>query len=169
MTFRQWTLVSAALFLLASCASVPRPSGRHGAVIDVSLRDGRTFSGELIAVRSGSLFILTPAGRDQTLALSDCTAVRVRNSSRVLPRSGHGLLIGFMVGIVLPHLASDPHIQNYSNGLIVAGAVTGLMVGGISGIPAPGKTLVIGPGPDACSVDSAADELCAVARFPSER
>jgi hypothetical protein len=167
MTVRQWALSFAALLLLASCASVPRSLGGHGAIIDAYLRDGRTLTGELLAVRSGSLFILDKAGRDQILALSDSTAVRVRNRSRVFLRAGNGFMIGFAAGVVGGYAFGGQYGGLASGVLGVIGAGAGIIVGGLSGIPAPGKTLTIGP--DAVSVDSAAEQLRAVARFPSER
>lgn len=168
MTIRQWALSSAALLLLASCASFPRSLGGHGAIIDVSLRDGRTLTGELIAVRSGSLFILDQAGKDQTLALSNSTAVRVRNRSRVFLRAGNGFMIGFAAGVVGGFVLAPREYKGQASGVLgVIGAGAGIIVGGLSGIPAPGKTLAIGR--DAVSVDSVAEQLRAVARFPSER
>lgn len=67
---------------------------RRGAEIVVSLKDGRTVSGELIAVKPGSLLILDPAGKDESIGLADIATFRVFKKHRPVRGTLYGTLVG---------------------------------------------------------------------------
>jgi hypothetical protein len=67
---------------------------RRGADISVALKDGRTVSGELIAVKPDSLLVVDTAGKDESVGLADITTVRIFKKHR----PGRGVLYGTLIG-----------------------------------------------------------------------
>lgn len=67
--------------------------GRHGAAVVITLKDGQSVSGELIAVKPDSLLLFV--GKDETVDLAGISSVRIVRRSRALL----GAVCGFVAGV----------------------------------------------------------------------
>jgi hypothetical protein len=112
---------------------------RRGANLIVTRLDGSQVSGELIAVKSDSLLLLS-YGRDESIDLADIKTVRIVKKSL----AGKGALYGFLAGaaggagVGLAMGRTDmleektPLVLGVLGGAI--GALSGLLVGSMAGV-----------------------------------
>ncbi len=144
---------------------------RRGADITVSLRSGRSVSGELIAVKPDSLLLLSPAGNDESVGLADIATIRVFKKRRPGQAALYGTLLGAVAGGLLGYAAAPKGMEE-NPGLIAAvlglgGAVLGGFIASASQSgPDPGREFIIAGRPEA-SVKGALAELNRLARFRS--
>ncbi len=177
MARRLVVVSSAAVLLLASCASMPIQAPGRGATIEVRLRDGRTMAGELIAIRAGTIVILDAKGRDGSAALAECRSVVLRTFTRGAPGAaigaGKGLLYagsaGFLLGALTPgHFGIPLETGLMVGGILGAiGAVYGALKGGYDGVPRS-RDVIDFPS-DGTGIESAVERLRKASRFPTER
>ncbi len=118
--------------LIVSLISLPwalSAKGKQGADLIVVLKDGSQVSGELIAVKQGSLVLLSHAGKDESVAVAEISAVTVAKSSK----AGKGALTGLLVGGIGGGVAGAaiPTDSGYKALAIIGGA---LIFGGIGAL-----------------------------------
>lgn len=87
------TAIGLALLIL-SLPALLSAQERRGADLVVTLKDGQTVTGELIAVKPDSLLLLSLAGKDEAVDIAGVREIRVVRKSR----AGKGALYGFLVG-----------------------------------------------------------------------
>lgn len=126
--------MTAKLFVCASlvgCLVLPvAAKDRRGATVVVTRTDGQVFEGEIIAVRSDSLLLLSEAGQDERVGLADIGTVRI------VRRSPTGLLTlaGFLLGSGVVGMTSEPLDEwGWAHAWLagIGGAIAGLASGAI--------------------------------------
>lgn len=142
--------VAAALALsLFMPAAVAYGKQKKGATVIITLRDGRTARGELIAVKPKSILILDPVGKDASFDLTEIAVVKVFRKSKAGKGALTGFLIGAGAGITAGILAAgtggdsdfDRKLGAFYFGTI--GGVLGLLGGLMAGVSAGGGELDI--------------------------
>jgi len=119
------TVVACLILVLPGALSARE---RHGANLAVSLKDGQTVTGELIAVKPDSLLLFSPSGKDESVDLAGIRAIRIVRRSK----AGLGAAGGFLAGAVV--LASAVYHQNEGDsGAQGAGAIVFGAIGGVAG------------------------------------
>jgi hypothetical protein len=102
---------------------------RRGATLEITLKDGHNVTGELIAVKTDSLLLLS--GKDESIDIAGIRSIRIIRKSRAGSGALYGFLAGAMAGVV-----ANANIGDYFRGsYIEAGAVFG-GVGGLVGLGA---------------------------------
>ena len=128
--------LSLVLFFLFSPAGA-RADERRGAELVVTRLDGSRVSGELIAVKPGSLLLLAPGGTDASVDLTAIRSVRIVRKSQAGPFAGVAGGAGFLTGALLGLRALDHEDEQLQSALLCGcmlgaiGAVSGLLVGGL--------------------------------------
>lgn len=126
---------------------------RRGADLDVSLKDGRTVSGELIAVRPDSLLLLARTGRDESVERVDITTIRVFKKQSAARGFLYGNLIGAAGGALIGY-ALFPQINDYPEVSAIQFGIAGAILGGCVGVVTKsgtgrGREIVIAGRPEA--------------------
>jgi hypothetical protein len=127
---------------------------RRGTDIRVALKDGRTVTGELIAVKPDSLLLLGPAGKDESIGVADIATIRILKKRRPGRGALYGTLIGGAAGGLVGYAALPKGMDEYP-GLIAMGigfctAVLGGFIGLVSQSGSDlGKEIVIAGRPEA--------------------
>jgi hypothetical protein len=118
---------------------------KKGATVIITLRDGRTASGELIAVKPKSILILDPVGKDASFDLTEIAVVKVFRKSKAGKGALTGFLIGAGVGITAGILSAGSGEDSDFQGRMAAmflggiGGVVGLVGGLLAGASASGE------------------------------
>jgi hypothetical protein len=145
---------------------------RRGADISVAMKDGRTVSGELIAVKPDSLLVVDTAGKDESVGLADISTVRIFKKHR----PGRGVLYGTLIGAAgagLAGYALVPKSMEYPVLTAMQFGFLGAVVGGFIGLVSQsgdenGTDVVIAGRPEA-EVDAALAKLSRFARLRPPR
>lgn len=86
------------------CQPLSAAKERRGSTVEVTLVDGKEVTGELLAVKSDSLWIFDhDAGRGENLDLQHVIQVKVLKKARVLQGLAMGLGAGIVLSIMIPH------------------------------------------------------------------
>jgi hypothetical protein len=117
---------------------------RRGGKLVVVQKDGQTVKGELIAVKSDSLLLLTPAGMDESVDIAGIREIKVVKKSRVLKGALYGFLVGAVVGSVIYSVATagldNEDRADYDPAFMwptlfgAAGGLVGLVPGALAGL-----------------------------------
>ena len=135
-------ILFAAILILPSDAMAKE---RRGADVIVTTEDGARLSGELIAVKTDSLLLYSPSGKDLQVAITDIRQVEIRK------RAGRGIGAGAVIGLAAGALwgalvGSEAVGRTISTGV---GGALGMGAGGIVGLAAGAatsrRTVMIGP------------------------
>lgn len=130
-------IIPFALLLL----SAPLPAReRRGADVLIRKIDGTEVRGELIAVKSQALLVLSKEGRDVTVGVGEINSVKVSTKSKAISGAGLGFGLGLITAIV--YGLSNPgtaepvgtNVLGYSIVFGPGGALAGAIVGGLGGI-----------------------------------
>ena len=114
--------------------------GRRGANLVITRLDGTRVSGELVAVKPGSLLLLTGNARDASVDLSDIKSVRIMRRSKAGLFAGIAGAAGLVGGALAGLSAWDDEEDQAAYGVIAGlyfgaiGVVSGLLVGAAQGI-----------------------------------
>lgn len=111
---------------------------RRGSDLVITLKDGQTVTGELIAVKQDSLLLLNSVGKDESVDIAGIGSIRIVMKSR----GGTGFLIGFFAGAIVGGVAGyivgsgSVEYNQAEEGQKVALAVGGLSAaaGGLIGL-----------------------------------
>lgn len=131
-------MVMAGLIMAPALAAKERP----GAAAVLALKDGRSASGELYAVRSGEIVIVSARGDREAYDVGGVRQVELRPSPRKFVRTG--ALLGFSIGAVvgISAMSRDDHggmgLLGYAGG--------GTLVGLIFALPGAGAGYFLGVG-----------------------
>jgi hypothetical protein len=107
---------------------------RRGANIVVTLKDGQTVSGELIAVKPDSLLLLDPAKKDESVDLVGIRSIRIVRKSKALLGMGCGFLAGVVVTAIYAKTQPEESMAGLSALLFVPGGLgIGLLAGTLAG------------------------------------
>jgi hypothetical protein len=145
---------------------------RRGADISVALKDGRTVSGELIAVKPDALLLVDTAGKDESVGLADISTVRIFKKHR----PGRGVLYGTLIGAagaglvgyaVVPKSTDYPVLTALQFGFL--GAVLGGFIGLVSQSGGDSGTEVVIAGRPEAEVDAALARMSRYARLRAPR
>jgi len=120
--------VVACLILLVPGALSARE--RRGANLVITLKDGHSVWGELIAVKPDSLLLLSPAQKDESVGLAYIAAIRVAKKSKAGSYALFGFLFGAVGGGLYAHSQSAGEWDDTGNtitGVAVIGAAGGLI------------------------------------------
>ncbi len=154
------------LFILPPCLAAKE---RRGADVVVTRLDGSRVEGELMAVKADSLLVLSKAGGDESLALSEVKAVKIMRRSHAATYALVGFLAGAVPGVIY---GDDPDMQSgelkWGAAFGGIGAAAGLALSQLLGTDI---TFPIAGLPDA-QVNEHLDRLRSysrVGRSPSER
>jgi hypothetical protein len=126
------TVICIALLLL-SLPAVLSARERRGANIVVTLKDGQTVSGELIAVKPDSLLLL--AWKDESVNLIGIRSIRIVRKSKARLGGACGMLAGALIGGIEVALEGGAR-EEIGLGIVfggILGGVVGLGVGAIAG------------------------------------
>jgi len=82
---------------------------RRGADLMVTLKDGKTISGELIAVKRDSLLLFNSSQLDISVDVSDISKIKVVRKSKALKGLGLGFLSEFAAGAVVGYVTNAGH------------------------------------------------------------
>jgi hypothetical protein len=107
--------------------------GKRGVDLIVTPKDGSSVAGELIAVRQNTLLLLSPVGKDESVALAEVLSIRIVKKSK----AGTGFLIGFLVcGIAGGVLGSqfNKGDEGYEGAAILPGVLLFGALGGLIGL-----------------------------------
>jgi len=126
---------------------------RRGAEIAVSLKDGRTVSGELIAVRPDALLLLARTGRDESVERADIATLRVFKRGSTARGFLYGNLAGAAGGALIGYTLF-PHINEYPEMSAIQLGIVGAILGGFVGVVTQsgtgrGREIVIAGRPEA--------------------
>ena len=128
-------VVSALIVSLIGVPQVLLAQEKRGANLIVSTKAGPSVAGELIAVRQDSLVLLSPAGKDESVAVGDISTVIIVKKSKAGTGFMIGLLVGGIAGGVLGSKLNegDPDYETKGAvaGVILFGALAGLIGLGI--------------------------------------
>ncbi len=124
-----------ALALIVSLILLPAAlpaKARQGASVVVARTDGSKVSGELIAVKQDSLVLLSPIGKDDSVAVADIWAVTIKKPSK----AGKGFLYGALIGGVAGGVfgAVTPTDSGYQALAVAVVAFVGAAAGGLIGL-----------------------------------
>jgi hypothetical protein len=128
---RSGTLRLTAYALIASFLFLPpvlSAKQRRGATLIVTRLDGRQYGGELIAVKPGSLLLLSGAGIDLSIDIADIRSVRIVRKSKAGRYSLIGGLAGFIGGAVFALASYDSlegPFESRAQGAVLVGIVSG--------------------------------------------
>lgn len=143
--------------------------GRRGADLVVTLKDGQTVKGELIAVKRDSLLLLNLAGKDESVDIPGIREIKVVKKSRALKGALYGFLAGAAVGSVY-YLAMDKEDWfDYPPYWVMAtfsGAAGGLLGLGAGALAGKDKTTRL-EGMSESALKSALADLRTQARIPN--
>jgi hypothetical protein len=135
-TAHKVTAIGLALLLL-SLPAVLSARERRGANIVVTLKDGQTVSGELIAVKPDSLLLL--AGKDESVDLVGIRSIRIVIKSKARLGGACGCLAGALISGLSG--ANDP-LPGGARLAIFAGATLGGLIGlGAGALASSDKTI----------------------------
>ncbi len=112
---------------------------KRGAELIVNCADGQTVSGELIAVKRDSLLLLSPTGKDESVAIVDIASITVIKKSN----TGKGALFGFLIGAAIgggtalaqaggSHIGEE-YLPVYAVTFGIPLALGGALIGGLIG------------------------------------
>lgn len=118
-------LPAALAMLLLALPEALSARERRGVGLVVSLKDGSTVSGELIAVKPDSLLLL--AGKDESVDLAGIRSITVLRRSK----AGLGAVCGFLAGALV--MGSIVYLSN-EGGDSGAAELGGLVYGGLGGL-----------------------------------
>ena len=119
--------------ILVGCFALPpglSAKSKRGADLVVTRLDGSQVSGELIAVRSDALLLLS-GGADISVGIAEIASIRIARRSRALPG---GALVG--AGIAGGMIAISEQTTEEEAGVILAiplGALVGMALGAVAG------------------------------------
>jgi len=122
--------------LIVSFVSLPgalSAQGARGADVIIAVKDGRTVSGELIAVKQDSLVLLSPVGKDESVTFTEISAITIVKKSR----AGTGFLAGFLVGGIAGGILGsqwNKGDESYEGKAILPGVLIFGALGGLIGL-----------------------------------
>jgi len=118
---------------------------RRGADIVVTIKEGQTIAGELIAVKLNALLLLTPAGKDESIDVAGIREIKVVKKSRALKSALYGFIAGAVAGVALAYAVRDTEESVkpiiYPVGAAAGGAAGGLIGFGIGSLGGKAKTI----------------------------
>jgi hypothetical protein len=161
-------LVSVALvFAVMMLCPLLDAKERKGANLKITNKDGGRLEGELIAVKPGSLLLLSGGGSDVSADIAGIDTIIIVKKSKVatglLIGGGVGAAFGVIAGIVSPGFTSRGVAALEGAGVFGGG---GAAVGGLTGlIISQPKTIKIG-GMDESRTKAALEKLRKQARVP---
>lgn len=137
-------IASALIISFISLPEVLLAQGRRGGNLVVNRKDGSNVRGELIAVKEGSLLLLSPVGVDESVGLSEISTIKIAGKSQ----AGTGFLVGFLLGAIgggaLGSQDKDPIVGRagvtFLGGLLI-GSLTGLVGLGIGALAGADETI----------------------------
>lgn len=157
------------VLLLLSLPTLLSARERRGADLVITLKDGQTVTGELIAVRPSSLLLLSPAGKDESIDVAGVSEIKVVRKSRALKGALYGFLAGAVGGIALAYAVrmTEESVKPiiYPLGAAAGGTVGGLIGLGIGAIAGQAKTIRL-EGTSESDLKGVLADLRTVARVP---
>ena len=156
-----------AILLFAGLPGAASAGDRRGANLIITRKDGLRVEGELIAVKPEALLLLSPAGKDESVALADILSIKIPRKSRAWERSRWGLLAGAAAGALYGAGVgeADVPIPPFAFGAIYFGAIGGV-AGLIAGMAYDVGGEIILPGQPESLVHKALARLDRRAREP---
>ena len=127
------TAICIALLLL-SLPAVLSARERRGANIVVTLKDGQTVSGELIAVKPDSLLLLHPAGKDESIGIADIATINIYKKRKPARGVLYGTLIGAAGAGLVGYAVAPKGIDEYPGIVAMILAADGVVLGGVVGL-----------------------------------
>jgi hypothetical protein len=130
------TAICLALLLLSLPTSLSARE-RRGANLVITLKDGQTVSGELIAVKPDSLLLL--AGNDESVDLASIRSIRIVRKSKALLGARCGLLAGLVGTLIFaatnkePDILEGPAVVGVAVAFVPGGLGIGLLAGTLAG------------------------------------
>jgi hypothetical protein len=118
------------VLLLLNVPTLLSAAERRGANLVITLKDGQQIKGELIAVKTDSLLLLSPSRKDESVNTVDIKSIKVVRKSRAGTGFVLGLVSGILVGVLWGHNQPDPE----ENGATSIGALWGGGVGALIGL-----------------------------------
>lgn len=118
---------------------------RRGANVVITMKDGQYVSGELVAVKPGSLLVLNFHGTDESVELAAIRSIRIDRRSKAqagaILGTVAGTLISGILAAVTPSVSWDTgHTHMSASGVILiaamggaAGGLVGLGIGSLAG------------------------------------
>jgi hypothetical protein len=106
---------------------------RRGSNLEITLKDGHYVMGELIAVKTDSLLLLS--GKDESVDLARIRSIRIIRRSK----AGRGALYGLLAGAVLTAMMAasgdqeDWQLAVGGTAFIISGPLIGLGAGALAG------------------------------------
>ena len=120
------------VLLLLSLPTLLSARERRGAKLVITLKDGQTVSGELIAVKPDSLLLF--AGKDESVDLVAIKSIRIVKKDKALLGAICGLLAGDAAGIIYGKSRPEEELAGLSVLLTIpAGALIGAGAGLLAG------------------------------------
>lgn len=148
---------------------------RRGADLLVTLKDGQTVTGELIAVKRDSLLVLNLAGKDESVEIARIREIKVVKRSHAWKGALYGFLAGAAFGTVA-YMATISGKESYvrddyptygvwAMAPAVLGGLIGLGAGGLAG-----KDKIVRPeGMSESALEKVLSDLRTQARRPDFR
>jgi hypothetical protein len=132
-------------FLLLGLPTSVSARERRGADVVVTIKEGQTIAGELVAVKLNSLLLLTPAGKDESIDVAGIKEIKVVKKSRALKGALYGFLVGAVGGIAFAYAVRDTEASVkpiiYPVGAVAGGTAGGLIGLGIGALAGKAKTI----------------------------
>jgi hypothetical protein len=142
---------------------------RRGANVVVTIKEGQTITGELIAVKLTTLLLLTAAGKDESIDVAGIREIKVFKKPRALKGALYGFLAGAVGGIAFAYAVRETEDSVkpiiYPVGAAAGGTVGGLIGLGIGTLAGKGKTIRLEGTSESALKDVLAD-LRTMARVP---
>jgi hypothetical protein len=143
-------IVTVLAFLILVLPEAISARERRGANLLVTLKDGHSAAGELIAVKPDSLLLLNFAGADQSVELVGIRSIRIIKESK----AGQGAIYGALAGTLISGLSAalspaiswqTGHLHPSATGVILiaalGGAAGGLLGYGAGALAGSDKTI----------------------------
>src|SRR5512143_1969013 len=126
------------LAMVTACMIIGLPGAlsareRRGADVTVTLRDGQSVSGELIAVKPDSILLLSPAGKDESIGLADIATIRVFKERKPGQAVLYGTLLGAAAGGLVGYAAAPKGADDNPGLIAVVLGLGGAVLGGFIG------------------------------------
>jgi hypothetical protein len=109
---------------------------RRGAKLVITLKDGHSVTGELIAVKPASLLLLNLAGKDESADVAEIRSIRVIRKSQVWKGGLYGFAAGFLGGAGYCFIRSAEEGAGQDTGGLLAYGVFFAIPAGIIGLGA---------------------------------
>jgi hypothetical protein len=123
------------MFMALAGLPLPAAKERRGSMVRVTMTDGSTVRGELLAIKGNSLIVYDPnAGQGMGIILEQVAQVKVLKEPKFLSGLGLGLILG--LGYCFHHCEILGHNEDYERMIYMYLPPAGALLGGIIGVHA---------------------------------